>query len=537
MSTIKTCKKDEILNPITNRCVKKNGKIGQKILSNMQCIPMGIKQNTGTCWFNSALNGLLLSEHGSLVLKQVLMSELRLLSPEDAQYVYNSLSDDDTCPLHLNRLYIFRYFVRLFCLQPMSYDKNHAIDIMRKMNINEKPLWVVEGGYPQSAIQQILSFLFKRQLRMLHYAPLKTINNNINTRGSVVDTTFIVFKNSTLENPLYKGGFSLDIVHKTILVNNVEFVLDHASIIVGLKTFGQHSIAGYSCNGKYMIYDANIYWKIDQDWTIGNVNVKNDKSFIDYVTNVYNTSIQSVEYGYICYVRKDRIPKKMITDFTCNHKNVTKTPVSVNNTRMTLFFFVGLGCSETEDEYLDSMKDFFAYESGIKNVILKCNKSFSSTFYDILKSACGITLKTDPFVLQSIKEMTAELEKGGKVHVYGHSYGGSVVSRIAEYFNDIVKYNTKLTFKTFGSIYIPEAKDVNKVDMHHYVFKDDICLRCLNKDRINKSNNMITWLDNKSPYKPTFGDKFRIFGAEKRWKIHNQYYEYMQHKMRDWLVQ
>jgi hypothetical protein len=34
MKSIKKCKDDEILNPLTNRCVKKSGKLGTQILHN-----------------------------------------------------------------------------------------------------------------------------------------------------------------------------------------------------------------------------------------------------------------------------------------------------------------------------------------------------------------------------------------------------------------------------------------------------------------------------------------------------------------------
>ena len=92
-----------------------------------------------------------------------------------------------------------------------------------------------------------------------------------------------------------------------------------------------------------------------------------------------------------------------------------------------------------------------------------------------------------------------------------------------------------MIFKTFGSIYIPKPEDVNKVFIQHFIYKDDICLRCLSKDRLKMADKQITWLDNDSPYKPTFGDNFRILGPLKRWKIHNQYYSYIKDNIKSWV--
>ena len=68
MSKLYTCPPDKIINPVTNRCVLRTGRIGKALLNdqqvptsttnNIKCPKRGMMQILGTCWFNSIINSL-----------------------------------------------------------------------------------------------------------------------------------------------------------------------------------------------------------------------------------------------------------------------------------------------------------------------------------------------------------------------------------------------------------------------------------------------------------------------------------------------
>ena len=63
------------------------------------------------------------------------------------------------------------------------------------------------------------------------------------------------------------------------------------------------------------------------------------------------------------------------------------------------------------------------------------------------------------------------------VIVIGHSYGGSITSKIAKFLNTMrlskIELN-KLQMATLGSIYIPPVEKTKNIKIHHYVYKNDM---------------------------------------------------------------
>ena len=64
------------------------------------------------------------------------------------------------------------------------------------------------------------------------------------------------------------------------------------------------------------------------------------------------------------------------------------------------------------------------------------------------------------------------LDKGYKVHLYGHSYGGGIANQIAEKFIED-KNKKNLYVLTTGSTFISRKKDINKMNIINVIDKDD----------------------------------------------------------------
>jgi hypothetical protein len=161
-----------------------------------------------------------------------------------------------------------------------------------------------------------------------------------------------------------------------------------------------------------------------------------------------------------------------------------------------------------------------------------CSKKVSGTVKNIVKTVCHIRpSKDDAFVkvvFSRIKELLGE-EK--RVILVGHSYGGSVVSRVAEIVNsekDMSLYK-KLFCMTLGSIYIPKKEKLDKIhkNVFHVMFYGDVAVKCnkLNTPSIDDEEEIdapyIRW------YIGSMGEtavkQRSIFGTRLQWITHNQY--------------
>lgn len=143
-----------------------------------------------------------------------------------------------------------------------------------------------------------------------------------------------------------------------------------------------------------------------------------------------------------------------------------------------------------------------------------------------------------------------------KVIVYGHSYGGAIVNRIAEEINDKDTngtYLSKIFMTAFGSIYITKPSRVNLLN---YVFIGDVALKLnhladttldiLDKElkdkdgkillKYKKSNENIIRLCDYDHYRDlcTIHKKGILFGNKEEWTIHNKYHYLMFYLIRNY---
>jgi len=101
----------------------------------------------------------------------------------------------------------------------------------------------------------------------------------------------------------------------------------------------------------------------------------------------------------------------------------------------------------------------------------------------------GLLETPTPFVLKIIRRVCAALHNNERILLVGHSYGGSVVTRVGLHLErrcGILLKNRRLLKNlkiiTFGSILAPNLRrTVTNLDLTHYAYKYDIAKLCHDK--------------------------------------------------------
>ena len=147
---MKKCSSKHILNPKTNRCVLKTGKIGQSLLNNGNakdnsdftiedsiCSRIGMRQYPrGTCWFNSIFNNFLLSEYCyKFFIKKANKVKITKIK--------------DTCPLQIKKEHFYNFL--------NDYKNQTPIELINKFSIRSVDWDKRRQGYrPLIALKKIL---------------------------------------------------------------------------------------------------------------------------------------------------------------------------------------------------------------------------------------------------------------------------------------------------------------------------------------------------------------------------------------------
>jgi hypothetical protein len=184
-----------------------------------------------------------------------------------------------------------------------------------------------------------------------------------------------------------------------------------------------------------------------------------------------------------------------------------------------LYDVLGLGCSEFPQSVLDEVRLELTDIYGIPCEII-CNKSLGNTLKNIGKTVCYIPpSKKSKTVSDLYSRVIKDLKNGKKVIIFGHSYGGSVASRVAELIHDNQIKTSRLLIVTFGSIYVPQPSKTRGVNIKHLMFYNDVALKC---NHLNpKKDLFVYWRTHKlSHYNSEW---YQILGSDIQWKIHNDY--------------
>lgn len=135
--------------------------------------------------------------------------------------------------------------------------------------------------------------------------------------------------------------------------------------------------------------------------------------------------------------------------------------------------------------------------SKVTHVDVMCNtQEPKSMTYDIWKRLVRGKKLLEPtkFVVRVMDAVCQALQRGENVILAGHSYGGSVVARVAMFLGTELggictpqTFNRRLLSKlrvvTFGSIFIPPPEKTHGIKIEHYVYANDIAGLCHKQSR------------------------------------------------------
>jgi hypothetical protein len=173
-------------------------------------------------------------------------------------------------------------------------------------------------------------------------------------------------------------------------------------------------------------------------------------------------------------------------------------PQAAKKTRMIVVY--GYMCDKyvknTEARHAQLLRDM--NRAKIDDINVMCNTAEpQSMTYDIWRRLFRSKRILEPtkFVLKVMDAVCRALRRGEEVILVGHSYGGSVASRIAMFIGTMLggscsarnTFNRRLLAKlrvvTFGSIFIPPPEATRGVKVNHYVYANDIAALCHKQNR------------------------------------------------------
>jgi hypothetical protein len=315
------CPEGNILNPSSNRCVNRTGKIGLALLTGKPLIPasksaaknktktikvidygcnkIGMTQTLGTCWFNSIINTFLLSQN----CYSFFMNKYNELSPEQRQSIQAEKYESNTCPIKLKRNHFYHIFkmydkmksnpkniisktVRFF------QTRKHAENMINKFEIREKDWKKEPGYYPHIALARILPIIMDDDEYKIY-----SIRDRIK-KTSPKALRFIFLFTGELESNIQ------DMQKVSELPK--DFKLDHAIVTVGftvqrfINSDQGHAFAGYVCNGEYFVYDSNFSKIYKLDWRNRNNIIVH---FVKEYKLLFNPTNIDVTYSYVCFTK------------------------------------------------------------------------------------------------------------------------------------------------------------------------------------------------------------------------------------------
>lgn len=165
-------------------------------------------------------------------------------------------------------------------------------------------------------------------------------------------------------------------------------------------------------------------------------------------------------------------------------------------------FVLGLGCSEDGVTFIRWSALVRSAVGKSADAEVRCDRSLGRTLHTVARRTCALPPRRDSLFVAGIVDDVRSALDHGPVHLAGHSYGGAVVSMVA----DILRADPnvhRLRCATFGAIYTPS---VDEVDLVHYMLRRDVALLCNHvpldsreADDVGVGARSIYWLDHDEP--------------------------------------
>jgi len=303
-------KANPLVNPATGRKIKKDGPVYEKIQkkcsvstvstvstqpisksmvtkptrgtvvlpNSFGCPSRGVGQRSSTCWFNAALNGVVMGTATSAIL----LEDMRKLPQEEIKEL-KKVDQTDTCPLQLTKKYVYSYALRIHNPNYKPRVINEGSHLVKRFftpgRLSEAVVKGKKGYQPEETIDQILTRCFGPDSyeEMTGYA---LEYENIATKKFVVAT---------------------DIPTLWMVKPNIHnYKLSHIVYAVKLTSGGFHVATAFVCNGEKYVYDSNQNSVLKIDWN----NRKNRDTLIRYSKTKKFEVSELYGIRYALYVRK-----------------------------------------------------------------------------------------------------------------------------------------------------------------------------------------------------------------------------------------
>lgn len=269
------------------------------------CPMLGIiKQISGTCYFNTAVNQLCLGKRcGPVVLKAVLTQVDALDAVQRETFHTMPLGVEVSCSM--DWLDVLRLFYAIIC--PTSPSRSYmdalALDSMslsyidRQANITKQAVWgsglkhrqeKADNGHPDTALTHMLGLLKIPVSHVLDHGGLTQYR-----QPPGADIVMVTSRELFPTSPPF------------ISLNNTQYALDSAAIAAKMAT-GDHALTGLFCAGGPGLVDSNIGNFFPCNWLAGGgaqVTACINQAYRQALDN--NMWCRKVYMVFTVYVRKD----------------------------------------------------------------------------------------------------------------------------------------------------------------------------------------------------------------------------------------
>lgn len=216
-----------------------------------KCSRSRLYQMSGTCWFNTNLNEMILGN----LLKEFLIGRYRILysTPESKQELYElylSLFNTASCPMKSNATLMRNYLFSIIQQLAIGSETIHS-DINIVGNLMSRTFSDLnhDDGYDASkGITEILGMML--QAKDYDICRCNDLNEVLNIEDDLQSTSSVV---AVIARRVYFGDYDKHAIPSNFVTKTGrKFVLDS----VGISN-GMHSIVGFLCGTTPYVYDSN----------------------------------------------------------------------------------------------------------------------------------------------------------------------------------------------------------------------------------------------------------------------------------------
>jgi hypothetical protein len=237
------------------------------LVSPRMCEDKGFMQQSSTCWFNSVLNALIMSEGiGDIIREKV--EEL----PKSVLKGFELTGrKKESCPLQPGKSHVLKYAYRYFAgldhlLTPTTKNRPlSAVDaVMASPELMSIRRTGTGGFFPQRATGAILGAFFKP--KEVAITTWQNANHTVTRDTRIISFQFPKRNGRHIE---LRDALKKRTKPKTLSSGDIKFELSSAVATIAFERGTAHAVAFFKCGGRDWMYDSNLKKSVRIDWSDG----------------------------------------------------------------------------------------------------------------------------------------------------------------------------------------------------------------------------------------------------------------------------